>query len=640
MTAFDIETTRLPSLDQSVMYVWQFQIGLEYTVIGRYWGEFEMILQDIRDALDDKQTLVILVHNLSYEFVYLRQIYHFKPAEVFALKSRRVAKCTMYDGKIEFRCSYVHSNMSLAEYTKKMGVEHIKQSGEEYDYSKQRFPWTPLTEAEKRYCQYDVLGLVEAYTKEMAIDHDTLETVPMTSTGYVRRECKRAMRLVSHRFVDYAYPDEDLYKMLRMAFRGGDTHANRYYAGHILHDVKSADRSSSYPDVMCNCPFPITAFRPVPDPTRAKLDRYLHKGIPFIATIRCYGVEIIDPYYGFPYLAYHKCAPRGNFCLDNGRLLSAEYIETTITDIDYRIITETYSINSMDVLSCRISHYGPLPEPLILTTQQYYRRKTELKGVPGQEVYYTKSKNLLNSLYGMMAQDPVKQNILYLFDDIQQYVEDTQPIIDLLEKNRKRAFLLYQHGVYVTAWARYRLYQAIQIAGHEAVYVDTDSVKYIGDADFSRYNAQRIRDSKRTGSFATDPSGTTHYMGVMEAEKPYTRFITLGAKKYAYEYADGQTHVTVSGVNKRKGGAELHRRGGLEAFNAGFVFYDAGGTESIYNDFADLDIEVEGIPLHIGSNVCIKDSTYTISLTDDYERLLADPQLYKKLCISFGDFAD
>ena len=68
----------------------------------------------------------------------------------------------------------------------------------------------------------------------------------MTSTGYVRRDAKRAMHLVSPSYIKGLVPNYDLYCLLREAFRGGNTHANMYYAGHILTDVKSADRSDSF----------------------------------------------------------------------------------------------------------------------------------------------------------------------------------------------------------------------------------------------------------------------------------------------------------------------------------------------------------------------------------------------------------
>ena len=42
-------------------------------------------------------SLVVLVHNLPYEFQFLRTIYDFQPDYVSALAKRKVAKITMYD---------------------------------------------------------------------------------------------------------------------------------------------------------------------------------------------------------------------------------------------------------------------------------------------------------------------------------------------------------------------------------------------------------------------------------------------------------------------------------------------------------------------------------------------------------------
>ena len=91
----------------------------------------------------------------------------------------------------------------------------------------------------------------------MARDGDTLQTIPLTSTGYVRRNAKRALKdgSVHHNFVYSILPDIDTYRALREAFRGGNTHANRYFAGDVVENVHSADRSSSYPAVMCNCEY-------------------------------------------------------------------------------------------------------------------------------------------------------------------------------------------------------------------------------------------------------------------------------------------------------------------------------------------------------------------------------------------------
>ena len=46
--AFDIETTNVRSLKQSFMYIWQFQFGLNYTIVGRTWEEFKTFMSRLK----------------------------------------------------------------------------------------------------------------------------------------------------------------------------------------------------------------------------------------------------------------------------------------------------------------------------------------------------------------------------------------------------------------------------------------------------------------------------------------------------------------------------------------------------------------------------------------------------------------
>ena len=628
ITAFDIETTRLADIEQSVMYVWQWQFDEDYTVVGRTWEQFAAFQRKIAKILDDA-VLVVFVHNLSYEFQFLRGIYQFNPDEVFAIKSRKVLKCNMH-GCFEFRCSYIHSNMNLDTYTKKMGVKHKKLTGT-FDYEKIRYPWTELSNEELTYCVHDVQGLVEAIKIEMEHDGDNLYTFPLTSTGYVRRDAKKAMSNVSFSFVRNQLPDYEIYKMLREAFRGGNTHANRYYANYTLHNVHSADRSSSYPDVMCNCKFPISEFYRLGDLSYKDVVKLIEKrNKALIMRVAITGIYLTRIDWGCPYLSISKCRHIENALEDNGRILSADYIETTLTDIDLRIVLQEYSFTDIRFFDVASSRYGYLPTPLINTICQYYHYKTELKNVPGQELLYMKSKNKLNSLYGMCAQDPVKQSILFINNDFQEQNEEEAKL--LLEHNKK-AFLAYQWGVWVTAWARYRLEEGIILAhgdienpdSPQFVYCDTDSVKYLGDIDLRVFNRQRIIDSKQSGAYATDPAGITHYMGVYEKEHDMCEFRTMGAKKYVFrETPEDKLICTIAGVSKSLGGKELESHGGITAFHEGFTFEQAGGLEAVYNDDIDTVIYIDGHSLHITANVVLRPSTYTLGLSADYKRLLTE----------------
>lgn len=643
-TAFDIETTLLDDIQQSVMYIWQWQFGEDYTVIGRTWDEFLDLQKRIKAVLPDDRWLVVYVHNLSYEFQFLKGIYQFFPEDVFAVASRKVVKADMW-GCFEFRCSYKLTNMSLKQFTSKMKVEHQKLSGEEFNYSVKRYPWTPLSDEELEYCINDVLGLVEAVNALMERDGDTLQTIPLTSTGYVRRNAKRAMKdgSVHHNFVYSILPDIETYRALREAFRGGNTHANRYYAGDIVENVHSADRSSSYPAVMCNCEFPMSVFTPIlkkdlnPDYI-ARCINIRHKAL--LLRIGIKNLRLRDPFWGCPYLSKDKCRNihKAVDTEDNGRVLEAEYLETTITDIDLRIIMEEYR-GEIIFLQGWYASYKKLPEPLINEVIKYYKDKTELKGVAGQEIYYDKAKALLNSLYGMMAQDPVKHNLI--FKQVGDWEEDIS-ITDeeILGKSNQRAFLAYQWGVWVTAHSRDALERGIRLvqetSGADFIYCDTDSVKYTGNVDWNNYNNDRISECRESGSMATDPSGVTHYMGVFETEDlkdtgyAYRYFKTLGAKKYAYVEREGEgVHCTIAGVNKKKGGKELDKHGGLSAFDEGFIFREAGGTQAVYNDTPPMDhVDIEGHRLPVTANVAILPSEYTLGITGEYERIIKYSKKY------------
>ena len=641
-TAFDIETTLIDDIQQSVMYIWQWQFGTDYTVIGRTWDEFLDLQDRIKRVLPAGSWLVVYVHNLSYEFQFLKGIYQFVPDDIFAVASRKLIKCDMW-GVFEFRCSYKLTNMSLKQFTTRMRVEHTKLSGEEFDYSVKRYPWTPIEGEELEYCVNDVLGLVEAIQALMERDGDTLQTIPLTSTGYVRRNVKRAMREgIHHNFVYSILPDFETYKALREAFRGGNTHANRYYAGDIVENVHSADRSSSYPAVMCNCEFPMTEFVPIlpKDLNKDYIARCItirHKAL--LLRIGIKDLKLRDPFWGCPYLSKDKCRNihKAIDTEDNGRILEAEYLETTVTDIDLKIIMEEYT-GQIIFLQGWYSSYKKLPEPLINEVVKYYKDKTELKGVKGQEIFYDKAKALLNSLYGMMAQDPVKHSLI--FRQFGDWDEDDTPDEELLGKSNRRAFLAYQWGVWVTAHSRDALERGIRLVQEtenaEFVYCDTDSVKYTGTVDWSGYNRDRISECCESSSMATDPSGVTHYMGVFETEDnpetgyAYRYFKTLGAKKYAYVEKDGEgVHCTIAGVNKKKGGSELDKHGGLSAFAEGFVFKEAGGTQAVYNDSPAVSkVVIDGKELAITSNVAILPSEYTLGITGEYERIIKYSKKY------------
>lgn len=237
----------------------------------------------------------------------------------------------------------------------------------------------------------------------------------------------------------------------------------------------------------------------------------------------------------------------------------------------------------------------------------------------------------------MMAQDPVKCDTIFNGVDFEQGLEDLK---GKLEAHARKAFTSYAWGCWCTSWARLRLWEGIKLAGRDYCYGDTDSVKALGNLDIDAYNQERIRDSMASGAYADDPAGVRHYMGVFEYESRYKQFVTLGAKKYAYVDQSDDLHITIAGVGKERGAMELQEAGGIEAFRPGMIFRAAGGTESIYNDLTREVVTIDGHQLELGPNIYIRESTYTLGITQEYGELLADPASYLELLSDQDNFAD
>lgn len=627
--AFDIETTLIEG-KYSTLWIWQLQIGLEDTIIGRSWKEFTRTVKRISSLLDDDIYLVLYVWNLAYEFQFLRGIYSFRPEEVFAVKSRKPLRVDMY-GHIEFRCGYLHTNMRLETFLKKMGVPDQKLT---LDYTKNRYPWTKISQEELDYCIHDVRGMVQALYVELNHDGDTLYTVPATSTGYVRRDAKKAMRRVSWGAVHDMLPDAYLYRMLREAFRGGNTHANRYFVGQVLDGVRSVDEASAYPASQLMDLYPVRPFRHIGVCSIDKMEDLIYRRKrPVLMRLAMWGVNLRDKYWGAPYLPIDKCRGLKGAHVDNGRILRADYLEITVTDIDYKIIMEEYKTEDKLVLDLAYSGYGPLPEPMKDLIRTYYKLKTELRGNASETLLYEKSKNKLNSIFGMSCTDPCKQDIIYTAGE-DPWEFDDKTIEELIEKNNKKAFFPYQWGVWNTCHSRARLEAGIRLAHEqgEFVYCDTDSVKYLGDVDYSEYNRKVIAEAEKYGAYA-DREGKRYYMGIFEPDAGYpARFATRGAKKYIVEDPEtGKLKATIAGIDKREdaghvsGGMELMEHGGFSAFlRPVFVFHKAAAAKSLYNDTDRFMIRVDGHRLKIRECVSIVENTYVLKDTEEYAELLEE----------------
>ena len=654
--AFDIETTNITNVEKpyAFMYQWQFCI-CDKVFFGRTWSEFLDLLGELRDRLNLRgRILPIYVHNLSFEFQFMRRFLHW--TDVFLKAPRHVLKATA-DGVFEFRDSYALSNMSLAKFCKNTpDVVFMKYDKEEFDYKKIRTPETELTEKEQGYCYCDVAGLSECIAYLMK--EDNLATIPMTSTGYVRRDFRNAYQRNKKLRIIWKQSrlTPELYEICRKAFRGGDTHASYNHVGWDFDEViTSYDISSSYPAAMLLDKYPVTAFAKVDSVFWAEHGRMPNYAALLFCEFR--NIEYIDSA-GMPYIPIDKCEDLSESVInDNGRVLKCcryrkedkdgnpvldeegneiwldGIVKIWLTDIDFKIIEHDYKWSKLRISDVYVAEYGELPPEDKAKVMEYFRMKTELKNVAGMEYEYGKSKNKLNALYGMRATDIAKRDFIYLDGEYVGKPYDLEQKLNDYYKSRSN-FLSYQHGVWCTANARYRLRKQIwKIAetskdpiNSDVLYVDTDSIKCRGDhsADFEEVNAETIRRCEELGFYADDPDGVRHYTGVWEVDAKYDYFKSLGSKRYLVHKvgkfdADGAPvyETTIAGVSKQKG-AEFFNKRGTKAFRNGCVIPDAGHLVAYYNDDPLHWIEVDGCRIRTGSNVCLVDEAYTLGITNEY----------------------
>lgn len=616
--AFDIETTNVNCKEPfAFMYLWQICIN-DTVCMGRTWPELVVFFDKLIDGLhlSEGRRLVIYIHNFSFEFQFMRSFFRF--SKIFARAKRKPIKAEVYDRAIEFRCSYYLSNMSLQKFCENSkNCIHYKLDGEQFDYSKMRTPATELTVYEIGYAYNDVRGLCECIADRL--EEDTLFTIPLTSTGYVRREFRNAMGKNRENFYNFIRGKltERQYILLREAFRGGNTHANAIYSGEIIKKVQSFDIASSYPAGMFIDKFPVRGFI---QGNPAKIDDYICASWACLAYVKFENISQKITY-GVPYIdVAHMKNIQGGIYADNGRLLRIDgSFEIALTDIDYTIIKNTYNIENIYCAEIYISEYGYLSEEFRKKLLEFFDAKCKLKGK--DEYLYAKTKNKINSAFGMMVTD-IAQSTIYINDN-NEWAEDTPDIKSALDRyySNRRSFLSYQHGVWCTANARRRLQEMLDVVGIDVVYCDTDSIKCVNDhrADFERKNKEIMKKIKSAPlPPIVEENAKIYTCGTWEYEGTSDKFITLGAKKYATE-KNGKIMTTVAGLGKKEGSAELSKGRGLEDFKIGKVFVDSGRLTAYYNDNVSREtILINGEKIETGSNVCLLETTYELGVTDEY----------------------
>ena len=646
---FDIEVSsfyqgeKKPENKRGIMYIWQFGI-FNLVTTGRTWKEFEVLISMVQKilSLDENRRLVVYVHNLPYEFQFIRK--HFDWEEVFILTERKPVYATT--GGIEFRCSLkLAGGKALANVAKDLQKYKVEKAVGNLDYEQIRTPLTPLTEKELLYCENDI-RVILCYIQEKIEQDGDITKIPLTNTGYVRNYCRKECysRWKSYRKVMESLTLEaDEYSQLKRAFQGGFTHANAHYVGKVLDKVGSHDFTSSYPAVMVLEKFPM-----------AKAE-YISNGIneselmELLITRCClFDIEIwgLMPklFHEHP-ISRYKCPVCENAIVDNGRIVMAEHIITTITEQDFFVYTEFYTWDRIEIKNLRTYQKNYLPKNFVQSVLNLYEKKTVLKDVEGEEINYMISKNMINAAYGMMVTDPIRDELMYSDDTFYTIPKNIAEGIDRYNTNIRR-FLFYPWGVWVTAYARANLFSGIIEMGDDYVYSDTDSIKSINterhEDYFNSYNAQILQKIEIASQYHNlDKSlfapytkkGKQKIIGVWDDEGVYDKFKTLGAKRYltmkGVQSTEPKYMITLAGSNKKKTMEYLVGTGNpFGNFTDGLSIPPENSGRLILsyidNETTGTVVDMFGVPYeyHELSSIHIEKSEYNLSMSEEFVRYL------------------
>ena len=397
-------------------------------------------------------------------------------------------------------------------------------------------------------------------------------------------------------------------EMIRFLFRGGYSHANCQQSEKVIENVFGWDFTSSYPYCMLfSHSYPVTPFRSL---TNVKIEDIIDLDKKGYATISKIEFEELRPKtqhsiesisktieYEKAHMKSLELQQKGQYkswwkiynemvqpVIDNGRLLAANHVTVWLTEIDVRNYEMFYTWKNAKVLECKKACKGDLPDYVRFPIMVYYERKNRLKKQGLEETTeYKLSKEMVNAFYGMMCEKLHLTDYVYENESGEWVaIEPDESKVDdeyLLEvfgekclqgvapcKNKLPAVW----GIYTTAIARHNLLKIVATINKDALYCDTDSV-YVKNYKkykklIERYNAA----VKKNNEIMIDEWNENHkdnekitpitkeYFLDLGTFDPiikgayYTRFKTLGAKRYLKESKKKGLEQTIAGLPKGK----------------------------------------------------------------------------------------
>lgn len=422
---------------------------------------------------------------------------------------------------VEFLDSLKIIPLSIAEMPKVFGLPIEKL---EMDYIEFREKAHELTEEEKAYISHDVQ--IAAMALDKMFDQG-MNRMTAGSNAFKDYQCMVGGKL---RFRDW-FPEPDYDADLRKngCYKGGFTAVNPRYAGKIVGEGCSFDVNSLYPSVMAGVHGETLPWgEPVAYEGRYAYDPDYPLYIQFIEA----DFSVKDGHIPCIQLKGNRMFGETDYISDS---LGLQVL--CLTSVDLELFFEQY-----DVYDIRYIRGYKFRESTDLF-RDYIDKWTNIKTkatLDGNSGMRTIAKLQLNSLYGKMATNPVKQGRKpYIENGIVKYV--------LLPEEYSEAVYL-PVGAFITAHARAFTIRAAQANYSRWLYCDTDSCYLLG---YEQPIGMKVDDVE---------------LGAWKMEHTFDRFKAIRAKTYCFE-EDGGLTVHCAGMPAR-----CHGNVTMENFEIGASF--------------------------------------------------------------------
>ena len=629
----DTETSH-DSNERGWVYQWAAKLSGLY-VYGRKPSEIIDFMTKVAEhyGLGAQKKIILYIHNASYDLQYLKLfLRQYDPtAEFLAIDSHSIIQCDVLGFKII--CSYKLTNLSLAVLAEKYAETYDKAVGE-IDYSLVRYQDQELTASDWFYMFSDVAAQddgIKGYLKMQGYRYAF--KAPITSTGFVRANCRKASKADEDWRQEFQDSRLDLeqYNLCRQAFMGGVCIASFKYSNTTLRgdNLRHKDFCSSYPARQ------ILDYMPVGKPNWYGDVESVDELEELCNEYCCVFVLTLDNVHikkgvTAPCIPSSKCIHLENELKLNGKVVSADTLTIIVCELDYKWIKRQYDYDeAIGVDKMLIFERGEAPEWLKKEVFTYFKYKCTLAD---SDILRVKSKNMLNSIYGMTAtailREIFKMSDDYIITPEKKSDDDKRAALNKYYKSYNN-FMPYQLAIWTTAHARDALYTMIEAAGYDNfLYCDTDSVFYIETPEnkkrMEKYQSQCRQRAINGGGFVGDK-----FLGEPTDEPPLRAFRAIHSKCYAMEEWNKKTgqfelNVVIAGIPKgatkwingepvfKTNAEEL---GSIDNLKDDFVFKHCGGTRCVYVE-RPISVEIiNGHEIELSSSAVIENISKEISDT-------------------------